>query len=308
MLAALIVIPLLATDMLPTPQSVHGVRGDAAAAAATTAATAAARGAAAAVSRWRRSIPNAAPIEAPKEIKPEPPAPPSYSMGGVVGGVAGGIPGGTAGGVVGGIPRRRRPRRRRRRRCASVATSRNRRRSRTCKPVYPPIAQTAKVQGIVIIEAIIGKDGTVKDAKVLRSVPLLDQAALDAVQQWTLHADAAQRPAGRSRHDRHGELHAELGRRATLGRLIGSSVAPARAVRTRESLAYSTTRFVFGGWNGRSGSDGTCGNRWAGSRRSWPSFWSSCRCGRLAWRLSGTTRSPRRASSRSCTRRRWPST
>ena len=36
----------------------------------------------------------------------------------------------------------------------------------------------------MIIEAIIGKDGSVKDAKVLRSVALLDQAALDAVRQW----------------------------------------------------------------------------------------------------------------------------
>jgi protein TonB len=50
--------------------------------------------------------------------------------------------------------------------------------------VYPQIAQTAKVQGVVIIEAVIGKDGNVKDAKVLRSVALLDQAALDAVKQW----------------------------------------------------------------------------------------------------------------------------
>ena len=52
------------------------------------------------------------------------------------------------------------------------------------KPVYPEIAQASKVQGIVIMEVIIGKDGTVVDARVLRSVPLLDQAALDAVRQW----------------------------------------------------------------------------------------------------------------------------
>ena len=51
-------------------------------------------------------------------------------------------------------------------------------------PVYPPIAQSARVQGVVIIEATIGPDGAVKDAKVLRSIPLLDQAALDAVRQW----------------------------------------------------------------------------------------------------------------------------
>jgi protein TonB len=55
---------------------------------------------------------------------------------------------------------------------------------RHVNPVYPPIAQSARVSGMVIIEAIIGADGRVKDAKVLRSIPLLDQAALDAVRQW----------------------------------------------------------------------------------------------------------------------------
>ena len=52
------------------------------------------------------------------------------------------------------------------------------------KPVYPPIAQSARVQGVVIIEAVIGQDGQVQEAKVLRSIPLLDAAALDAVKQW----------------------------------------------------------------------------------------------------------------------------
>jgi len=51
-------------------------------------------------------------------------------------------------------------------------------------PVYPPIAQAARVQGIVIIEATIGADGHIINARILRSVPLLDQAALDAVRQW----------------------------------------------------------------------------------------------------------------------------
>jgi len=50
--------------------------------------------------------------------------------------------------------------------------------------VYPAIAQNAGVTGAVIIEATIGADGRVIDAKVLRSIPLLDQAALDAVRQW----------------------------------------------------------------------------------------------------------------------------
>ena len=52
------------------------------------------------------------------------------------------------------------------------------------KPVYPAIARSARVAGAVVIEATIGEDGKVVDAKVVRSIPLLDQAALDAVQQW----------------------------------------------------------------------------------------------------------------------------
>jgi protein TonB len=50
--------------------------------------------------------------------------------------------------------------------------------------VYPPIAQSARVQGVVILEAVIGPTGKVQDVKVLRSIPLLDQAAIDAVRQW----------------------------------------------------------------------------------------------------------------------------
>jgi protein TonB len=52
------------------------------------------------------------------------------------------------------------------------------------KPVYPAIAKSARVAGVVMIEATIGSDGKVIDAKVVRSIPLLDQAALDAVRQW----------------------------------------------------------------------------------------------------------------------------
>lgn len=52
------------------------------------------------------------------------------------------------------------------------------------KPVYPQIAQSARVAGVVIIEATIGPNGKVQNARVLRSIPLLDQAALDAVKQW----------------------------------------------------------------------------------------------------------------------------
>ncbi len=51
-------------------------------------------------------------------------------------------------------------------------------------PAYPPEAQDAKVQGVVILEARIERDGTVGRARVLRSIPMLDDAALEAVKQW----------------------------------------------------------------------------------------------------------------------------
>jgi protein TonB len=51
-------------------------------------------------------------------------------------------------------------------------------------PVYPAIARSAHVAGVVTIEATIDPEGKVMDAKVVRSIPLLDQAALDAVRQW----------------------------------------------------------------------------------------------------------------------------
>jgi TonB family protein len=52
------------------------------------------------------------------------------------------------------------------------------------EPVYPPTARAAGIQGVVIVELLIGTDGAVSNARVLRSIPLLDQAALDAVRQW----------------------------------------------------------------------------------------------------------------------------
>jgi protein TonB len=51
-------------------------------------------------------------------------------------------------------------------------------------PVYPRLALDAHKEGLVILEAVIGEDGSVRDVKVLRSQPLLDQAAIDAVRQW----------------------------------------------------------------------------------------------------------------------------
>lgn len=51
-------------------------------------------------------------------------------------------------------------------------------------PEYPAIAKSARVGGTVQVEATIGPDGKVVDARVMKSIPMLDQAALDAVKQW----------------------------------------------------------------------------------------------------------------------------
>ena len=51
-------------------------------------------------------------------------------------------------------------------------------------PLYPDIAKQARVQGIVILEAIIDPNGNVTNVRVLRSIPLLDQSAIDAVRRW----------------------------------------------------------------------------------------------------------------------------
>ena len=51
-------------------------------------------------------------------------------------------------------------------------------------PVYPSIAQQARVQGEVEIEALIGEDGKVRNAKVIQGKRLLNEAALTAVRQW----------------------------------------------------------------------------------------------------------------------------
>jgi TonB family protein len=55
---------------------------------------------------------------------------------------------------------------------------------RDVKPVYPPLARQGGVQGTVVVEVLIDSAGYVAQGHILRSIPLLDQAALDAVRQW----------------------------------------------------------------------------------------------------------------------------
>jgi protein TonB len=122
-----------------------------------------------------------APIEVPTEIQPEEGLDLGVE-GGVVGGVEGGVPGGVVGGVVGGLPDAPPP--------PPVApvrvggNVREPRKVRDVAPVYPMLAVEAHVEGIVIIEATIDPRGRVANATVLRGVPVLEEAALEAVRQW----------------------------------------------------------------------------------------------------------------------------
>jgi TonB family protein len=50
--------------------------------------------------------------------------------------------------------------------------------------ILPDVARQAGIRGVVILEITIAPDGTIRDAKILRGIPLLDQAALEAVRQW----------------------------------------------------------------------------------------------------------------------------
>lgn len=132
--------------------------------------------------------PTPAPVEAPSTITAPAPLPdvPVRELAGIEGGVAGGIAGGVAGGVplmpapppppppppappkpvrVGG----------------DIAEPRLVHR---VEPDYPSIAISARKEGVVILEATVGADGAVQQVRVLRSEPLLDKAAADAVKQW----------------------------------------------------------------------------------------------------------------------------
>lgn len=51
-------------------------------------------------------------------------------------------------------------------------------------PIYPDLAREAGVDGTVLVQALVGKDGKVKDTKVVKSIPMLDANAVAAVKQW----------------------------------------------------------------------------------------------------------------------------
>jgi protein TonB len=51
-------------------------------------------------------------------------------------------------------------------------------------PKYPPEAGRERIEGTVVLRAVIGKDGSVQDVRVESGLPVLAQAAMDAVKQW----------------------------------------------------------------------------------------------------------------------------
>lgn len=55
---------------------------------------------------------------------------------------------------------------------------------RKVQPAYPPLAQSARIQGVVLLQAVISRQGTIEHLKVLTGHPLLVGAALEAVSQW----------------------------------------------------------------------------------------------------------------------------
>jgi periplasmic protein TonB len=126
-----------------------------------------------------------APAEIPDGIQPETGID-LGDEGGVVGGVEGGIPGGVLGGILGGMvtdvmppppPAPPKPRRVGGDLQAPALIHR-------VEPDYPGVAVSGKVSGTVILEATVNEKGEVTDVNVLRSIPLLDKAAVKAVKQW----------------------------------------------------------------------------------------------------------------------------
>jgi len=121
-----------------------------------------------------------APVEVPQEIKPSAGID-LGTEGGVSGGVEGGVAGGVTGGIVGGLPEGPPPPVQAVRVGGQIKEPTK---TKNVPPVYPDIAKQARVQGIVILECTISPQGRVTDVKVLRGIPLLDQAGIDAVKQW----------------------------------------------------------------------------------------------------------------------------
>jgi len=131
------------------------------------------------------------PTAIPKKIemiKEDEPPPSTGGVAGVVGGVPGGVPGGAMGGVLGSVignvptavPKAVAPPQRVR---VSQGVSQGLLIHKV-QPQYPPLARQARVQGTVVLQAVIGKDGTIQNLHVVSGHPMLTASALEAVKQF----------------------------------------------------------------------------------------------------------------------------
>lgn len=129
------------------------------------------------------------PTAIPKKIQmiKEDEPPPTAGPAGVVGGVPGGVPGGTMGGVLGSVmssvpaavPKAATPQRVRVSQGVSQGLLIHK-----VQPQYPPLARQARIQGTVVLQALIGKDGSIQNLHVVSGHPMLTNAALEAVKEW----------------------------------------------------------------------------------------------------------------------------
>jgi protein TonB len=131
------------------------------------------------------------PTSIPKQVKmvkdePKDAAAPS-AVAGVVGGVPGGVPGGSAGGVLGGVlsstPAYMPPKPNVQRVRVSQGVTQGLL-VKKVQPEYPALAKQARVQGSVVLKAIIGKSGKIENLQVISGHPMLTASALQAVRQW----------------------------------------------------------------------------------------------------------------------------
>jgi protein TonB len=129
------------------------------------------------------------PTAIPKKIQmiKEDETPPNTGPAGVVGGVPGGVPGGTMGGVLGSVmsgmptavPKAATPQRVRVSQGVSQGLLIHK-----VQPQYPPLARQARIQGTVVLQALIGKDGAIQNLHVVSGHPMLTNSALEAVKEW----------------------------------------------------------------------------------------------------------------------------
>lgn len=136
------------------------------------------------------------PKEIPDEIAiiKDEDTPPPATIAGVVGGVPGGMEGGSVGGVIGGIisstpsvappPPPPPPKKVTPSRITVGGNVAKARLVRQVRPTYPPLARQARIQGKVMLKAVIGRDGKIQELEVISGHPLLIPNALNAVKQW----------------------------------------------------------------------------------------------------------------------------